>query len=470
MDIERMTDEQISEYIKLRQQENPSDYSYQQKGPSRPGVMGTALVELDKDGNPRKSKQYLDSIAPKLGKLSGTTEIDAEIKRLTALKEQNNQAQAQTTESNKPADGIYNPADYISKITSKMNEAGYTDEQGNKKSYGRGDKFSNNLDVTKNAGRRTGFEQDKDGTPLPETAYEWITQQLNEARASGPINKYTLRAIENGAKVRYNVPSNFDISGKGWIGNTDAAMARAMNSMSYNGKTQPAQTPQPAQARDTKTEDKPKGKQVANSNKGVAGASVGDFIVRSDGSTHVITQADIDWAKKKTARQTQQVDSNTVRGTKDQMKADIANGNVKPTYNENSIIGATQEELDAMKAQGLSDDLYNKGIQAIKNGNGLNDDMQFMQKYSKAAGSRKPEDRAFLTSENAKRYNDIVHKQNETKKASKNAKKIEKLRQELETHKKIMAENPDRPDIQKAQQTWVDDITKDIQKLGGSVE
>ena len=97
-------------------------------------------------------------------------EIDAEIKRLQALKEQNNQTQTQTTENNNPANGIYNPADYISKITSKMNEAGYTDEQGNKKSYGRGDKFSNNLDVAKNAGRRTGFEQDKDGTPLPETA------------------------------------------------------------------------------------------------------------------------------------------------------------------------------------------------------------------------------------------------------------------------------------------------------------
>ena len=393
-------------------------------------------------------------------------EIDAEIARLQALKEQNNSTQ--TTETNKPATGIYNPADYIGQITNKMNESG--------NGHGDGDEFSKNLDVAKNAGRRTGFEQDKDGTPLPETAYEWITQQLNDARARGPVSKYTLRTIENGAKVRYNIPSNFDISGKGWIGNTDAAMARAMNSMSYNGKTQqtqPAQTPKPAQTQATqvtKTEDKPKGKQVANTNKGVAGASVGDFIVRSDGSTHVITQADIDWAKKKTARQTQQVDSNTVRGTKDQMKADIANGNVKPTYNENSIIGATKEELDAMKAQGLSDDLYNKGIQAINNGNDVNDDMQFMQQYSKAAGSRRPEDRAFLTPENAKRYSDLVHKQNETKKANKNTKKIEKLRQELEAHKKIMAENPDRPDIQKAQQTWVDNITKDIQKLGGSVE
>lgn len=365
-------------------------------------------------------------------------EIDAEIKRLQALKEQNNQTQ--TTESNNPADGIYNPADYISQITSKMNEKGYIDAQGNKKSHGYGDKFSKNLDVAKNAGKIGNRTEDQFGNPLPDTAYEYITQMLNSERAKGSVSKHTLRMIENEAKARYNLPRNFDISGKGWIGNTDAAMARAMNSMPYNGKakqTQPAQTPKPAQTlkpaqtqeqQATKTENKPKGKQVANSNKGVAGASVGDFIIRSDGSTYVITQGDIDWAKKKTARQTQQVDSSTVRGTKDQMKADIANGNVKPTYNENSIIGATKEELDAMKAQGLSDDLYNKGMQAINNGS------------------------------------------NETKKANKNAKKIEKLRQELEAHKKIMAENPDRPDIQKAQQAWVDSITKDIQKLGGSVE
>lgn len=400
-------------------------------------------------------------------------EIDAEIARLQALKEQNNSTQ--TTETNKPVTGIYNPADYIGQITNKMNESG----------NGRGDKFSKNLDVAKNAGKIGNRTEDQFGNPLPDTAYEYITQMLNSERAKGSVSKHTLRMIENEAKARYNLPRNFDISGKGWIGNTDAAMARAMNSMSYNGKaqqTQPAQNPQTQQATQTqtqsaqatqvtKTEDKPKGKQVANTNKGVAGASVGDFIVRSDGSTHVITQADIDWAKKKTARQTQQVDSNTIRGTKDQMKADIANGNVKPTYNENSIIGATKEELDAMKAQGLSDDLYNKGMQVIKNSNGLNDDdMKFMQQYSKAAGSRKPEDRAFLTPENAKRYSDLVHKQNVTKKANKNAKKIEKLRQELEAHKKIMAENPDRPDIQKAQQTWVDNIIKDIQKLGGSVE
>ena len=351
-------------------------------------------------------------------------EIDAEIKRLMALKEQNNRAQAQTqtTENNNPADGIYNPADYISKITSKMNEAGYTDEQGNKKSYGRGDKFSKNLDVAKNASRRTGFEQDKDGTPLPETAYEWVTQQLNEARAKGPVSKYTLRAIENGAKVRYNVPSNFDISGKGWFGNSDAAMARAMNSMSYNGKTQqtqPAQTPKPAQTAQTS-----KPAQTAQTSKPAQTAQ---------------TSKPAQTAQTSKPAQTAQTP--------------------KPAQTQ-----------DVQQAQGLSDNLYNlynKGTQAIRNGNGLNDDdAQFMRRYSKAAGSRKPEDLAFLTSENAKRYSDLVHKQNVTKKAN----KIEKLKQQLDIHKKIMAENPDRPDIQSAQQTHIDSITKDIQKLGGSVE
>lgn len=358
-------------------------------------------------------------------------EIDAEIARLTALKEQNNKTQ--TTEGNKPADGVYNPADYIGQITNKMNEASYVDGPfGEKKSHGYGDKFSKNLEVTKNAGRRTGFEKDTDGTPLPETAYEWITQQLNAARARGPVNKYTMRTIENGAKVRYNVPSDFDISGKGWFGNTDKAVAKAMNSMPYNSNAQSQQKPTQKPVQETantqstqittKTEDKPKGKQVANSNKGVAGASVGDFIIRSNGSTYVLTKDDIDWAKKKTARQTQQVDNNTVRGTTEQMKADIANGNVKPTYNENSIIGATQEELDDMKAKGLSDDLYNKGMQAIKNGNGLTDEEeQFMKQY-RAADPFSSEGKKFR-SENYKRYSDLDHRVSMTKETAKRNKR-----------------------------------------------
>ena len=160
-------------------------------------------------------------------------EIDAEIARLVALKEQNNSTQQ--TETSNPANGIYNPADYIGQITKAL------DEQRLDGSMNRGNKFASNLEIAKDAGRRTGFEQDKDGTPLPETAYDWILQQMTTARARGPVSKYTLRAIENGAKVRYNLPTDFDISGKGFFsGNTDKNLAKAMNSLPYNGN---AQTP-----------------------------------------------------------------------------------------------------------------------------------------------------------------------------------------------------------------------------------
>ena len=341
-------------------------------------------------------------------------EIDAEIARLQSLKEQNNKAQ--TAESNKPATGIYNPADYVSQITTSMN----------KSQFGSGNKFSNNLNLAKNAGKRSSKTEDMFGNPLPDTAYEYITQMLNTERAKGPVNKHTLRMIENSAKLYYNVPSKFDISGKGWFSNTDSKMAKAMNSMSYSGKPRtpvqpPAQKPQgkpvqpPAQ--------KPQGKPVSNTNKGVAGANVGDHIIRSDGSMYVLTKGDIDWAKKKMSRQTQQVDESTVRGTAEQMKADIKNGNVKPTYNDDSIAGATQEELDIMKSKGLSDDLYNKGMQVIKNGNGLtDDDMAFMKQfdqYRQQVSSRRaysPEAKKFITDQaNVARYKKLYQRKKNTK-------------------------------------------------------
>lgn len=343
-------------------------------------------------------------------------EIDAEIARLQSLKEQNNKTQ--TTESNKPVTGIYNPADYVSQITNSMN----------KSQSGSGNKFSNNLNLAKNAGKRSSKTEDMFGNPLPDTAYEYITQMLNTERAKGPVNKHTLRMIENSAKLYYNIPSKFDISGKGWFSNTDSKMAKAMNSMSYNGKPRtpvqtPAQKPQTPAQQVAKADAKPQGNLVSNTNKGVASANVGDRIMRSDGSIYVLTKGDINWAKKKIARQTQQVNESTVRGTAEQMKADIKNGNVKPTYNDDSIAGATQEELDIMKSKGLSDDLYNKGMQAIKNGNGLtDDDMAFMKqfdKYRQQVSSRQaysPEAKKFITDQaNVARYRKLYQRKKDTK-------------------------------------------------------
>lgn len=295
-------------------------------------------------------------------------EIDAEIARLTALKEQNNQAQ--TTESNKPADGIYNPADYINQIANKMN----------KQSMNRGDLFSKSLEVIKDAGRRTGFEQDTDGTPLPETAYEWVIQQINAARARGPVNEYTLKAIENGAKVRYNVPGNFNISGpSGIIGflnrSTERNMAKAINSMPYNGKTQkPAQNPQ------------------------------------TQGTSDVSPKTKLDDARTAAYKRIK---------SKRASDADLA---MFKDYTEEQLknIGFGPISIDAIKNVA--------GTQSQQTSNGLTDEeKQFMQQYNKAtANSRNPEYRAFLTSENVKRYSDLINKQKEAKKVNRQNKRDQK--------------------------------------------
>lgn len=356
-------------------------------------------------------------------------EIDAEIARLTALKEQNNQSQA--AENNKPADGVYNPADYIGQITNKMNEAGYTDEQGNKKSYGRGDKFSKNLDVAKGAGRRGNRTEDQFGNPLPDTAYEYITQMLNSERAKGSISKHTLRMIENEAKARYNLPSKFDISGKGWIGNTDSAMARAMNSMSYNGNTQqPAQAPQqPAQVQQPVTEQtqQPVAEQP---------------VVKKEQEKPVSPKTQLDDARR---------EAYTRIKNKQASDADL---DLFKNYTEEQLqkIGFGPISIKAIKERSTQSTASGKAQQAIE------------EKSLDPSTGKKPE------GGNSNFLNTGGFGARPEKQPKDNTKKIDKLKQELEIHKKIMAENPDKPDVQTAQQQWIDKITKDIQKLGGSVE
>ena len=69
------------------------------------------------------------------------------------------------------------------------------------------------------------------------------------------------------------------------------------------------------------------------------------------------------------------------------------------------------------------------GTQSQQTSNGLTDEeKQFIQQYNKAAAnSRKPEYRAFLTLENAKRYSDLIKKQKEAKKVNKQNKRDQKM-------------------------------------------
>ena len=313
-------------------------------------------------------------------------EIDAEISRLMALKEQNN---TQQTETNNPANGIYNPADYISQIANKMND----------QSRNRGDQFSKSLEVIKGAGRRTGFEQDKDGTPLPETAYEWIVQQVNAARARGPVSKYTLKAIENGAKVRYNVPSNFNISGPSGIvgflnGSTERNMAKAINSMPYNGNTQksaqPAQNLQTVQSVETKTEPA-QSQDISPKTKLNDARTAAYKRIKSKQAS----DADLALFKDYTEEQLKKIGFGpiSIKAIKDAAGTQTQQTDTTQTQQTDT----TQQTSD-----GLSDE-----------------EKQFIQQYNKAANSRKPEDRAFLTPENIKRYSDLIKKQNAIKKEQK---------------------------------------------------
>ena len=314
-------------------------------------------------------------------------EIDAEIARLQSLKEQNNKAQA--AESNKTATGIYNPADYISQITNSMN----------KSQSGSGNKFSNNLNLVKNAGKRSSKTEDMFGNTLPDTAYEYITQMLNTERAKGPVNKHTLRMIENSAKLYYNVPSKFDISGKGWFSNTDSKMAKAMNSMSYNGKSQaPVQTPtQKPQAPVQTPTQKPQTpvQQTVQTPKNIQATQSQDI------SPKVKVDDERTSAYKRIkAKQASEADLALFKNYTEEELKKIGFGPISIKAIKGTVDGATGGTTGGT-TDGLTDE-----------------EKQFVAQYNNAARSRKPVDRAFLTSENVKRYNDLIKKQNETKKQS----------------------------------------------------
>lgn len=355
-------------------------------------------------------------------------EIDAEIARLTALKEQNS---AQQAETNNPANGIYNPADYISQITKAL------DEQRLDGSMNRGNKFSSNLELAKDAGRRTGFEQDKDGTPLPETAYEWIVQQMNAARAKGPVSKYTLRAIENGAKVRYNLPTDFDISGKGFLsGNTDKNLAKAMNSLPYNGNAQV-----PSQNNTKTTQSQTTGKSGQSQNTQITGPKSGNtpttqITGKSGQSQNVSPKTKLDDErtaayKRIKAKQATDADLALFKDYTEEQLRKIGFG----TISIKAIKGAAgtqaqQTDTTQQTSEGLSDE-----------------EKQFMQQYKQytqqISGARPSSQAAFKAMQesdahkfvtdpaNKERYNELVKKQNEAKKVNKQNKTDKNMTQKI---------------------------------------
>ena len=63
----------------------------------------------------------------------------------------------------------------------------------------------------------------------PDTAYEYIIYMLNKSRSEGPISKYSIAMIENGCKVRYNIPQNYKIA----VSISNSSLAKVINSLPY---------------------------------------------------------------------------------------------------------------------------------------------------------------------------------------------------------------------------------------------
>lgn len=347
-------------------------------------------------------------------------EIDAEIARLVALKEQNNSAQQ--AETSNPANGIYNPADYISQITKAL------DEQRLDGSMNRGNKFSSNLEIAKGAGRRTGFEQDKDGTPLPETAYEWIVQQMNASRAKGPVSKYTLRAIENGAKVRYNLPTDFDISGKGFFsGNTDKNLAKAMNSLPYNGNAQSPSQNNTKTAQSQTTGNKSGQTQQNASTTQITGKSTGTQSVSPKTKLNdELTAA----YKRIKAKQATDADLALFKDYTEEQLKKIGFGTISIKAIKDAAGTQTQQDTTQQTSNGLSDE-ENQFMQQYK---------QYTQQLSGARPSNQTALKAMQESDahkfvtdpaNKERYNNLVKKQKEAKKDNKQNKIDKSMEQKI---------------------------------------
>lgn len=186
--------------------------------------------------------------------------------------------------------GIHEPSKFMNTLFNGANKMGQTDSQTKQfKSYGKGDRIQKEL------------------SKLPPEAQAYVEQRLVEAmknaKAHGrELNKYDLRAIEDGTRAKFRGIPRFDISAGGTL---DSTMAKIMNNTDFGDAELAEQkpvtpaTPVKTEPEPASKEQKPAGNQVGNSNLAVANAKVGDWIKRKDGSIHVLTQQDIDWAKKK---------------------------------------------------------------------------------------------------------------------------------------------------------------------------
>jgi len=318
------------------------------------------------------------------------------------------------------ADGNYDISKVnLSKMFSdKANERSYVDSQtGEKKSYNKGSKWQAYIDknITDPAAKA---DMEKQIQAIVSANPNMGSKEL----------KYRLRAVEANLRRKYpnGVSKNFDISGS----MLDSTMAKDLLALGLKGGNKPTETKQP----DTATPPAAETPKAPTTNDDLNAAF-----------------------KRIKNKQASDADLALFSKYSEEQLKKMGFGPISIT----AIKGKKEEPKPTQPAQPA------QPTQQPAQSNDTSDDDALMKQYTTYAGQRTPEARKFMSDPaNVKRYQEILKKRN----SAKNNGKIEKLKQELEAHKKIMADNPNRQDIQTAQQAWIDSTTKKIEKLGGSVE
>lgn len=246
---------------------------------------------------------------------------DEQIRQYLEKRDSNKSAEQPVEQSPNPnpnpnPTGVWTPDDWGKHFVDSANKAGYTDSATGKfTSYNKG------ADWLDYVGKQITDPEVR--TALSNGVTKLMQEHPNMDKKE---LKYRLRALENNLKKNYPnaVPQNFDISGK----MLDSTMAKTLLGMDWGAVKKPAQAAQTQAPKAKPNETKTKGKQVANSNAGVAGANVGDYIIRSNGEMHVITQQDIDYAKRILNKKPAAPKSNNINASEADAKAAAARANV----------------------------------------------------------------------------------------------------------------------------------------------
>ena len=254
--------------------------------------------------------------------------------------------------------------------------------------------------------------------------------------------KYRLRAIEANLRRRYpnGVSKNFDISGSRF----DRNMAKDLLKLGIKSEQKPDAVPETQEPAKTETPAP-----TATETKTETPAPAAPETPKPNGNLTPEEQAA--FARLKQGKGT---DADLALFSK-YSKEELAAMGFGPKSIE-AILGAKQSAAPAVKTKD----------QGSYNGGDESPDTSNMDQNAKTAGEALSKGGKYSQGigKNKTYFLDGKQVDEATYKADAINKKIAKLEQERAVHEGIMKQYPDRPDIQSAQQTWIDSINKSIEK------